>query len=110
MEVILTGEEFLKILTKHYGIKVEGFTIIDADPSPKGKILRQAVSDVLDKSKFMCNIKGLRETYKSMGKYITLSEAKWAVENWQQFIDFVDKTNRLPTSGFGSGEDKGKLY
>ena len=110
MNVTLTGEQFLKILTKHYGTEVNGFSITDADPSPKGKILRQGVDDPLDKSKFMCNIKGLRKIYEGMGKYITLAEAKWAVENWFQFIDFVDRTNRLPQMGFCSGKDKGKLY
>ena len=60
MEVKLTGEEILKILSKHYGVVVEGFTITDADPSPKGKLIRQGVDDPLDKSKLVDNIKGLR--------------------------------------------------
>ncbi len=109
MEAKLTGEEFLKILTKHYGVEVTGFVITDADPSPKGKIIRQAVTEPLDKSRYMFNIKRVREMYESLGKYITLAEAKWAVENWQQYLDFVDKTNRWPKPGFGSGDDKGVL-
>ena len=109
MEVKLSGEQFCKILTQHYRCEVTGFIIADADPSPKGKILRQAVTDPLDKFKSIGNIKGLRETYESLNHHLTLAEARWAVANWNTFIDFIDRTNRLPKPGFGSGESKGIL-
>jgi hypothetical protein len=109
MEVRLSGEQFCKILTQHYKTEVTGFVILDADPSPKGKIIRQAVEEPLDKSRLIVNIKGLRDIYESLKKHITLAEAKWAVENWNTFIDFIDRTNRLPKPGFGSGKNKGIL-
>lgn len=109
MEVKLTGEEFCKILTKHYGIEVDGFVILNADPSPKGKIIRQSIDSPLDKSRLVSNIKRLKRVYEGFGKYLTLAEAKWAIENWERFIDFIDRTNRLPQPGFGSGENKGVL-
>ena len=108
-EVRLTGEEFIAILEKELNGKVSGFVILNPDPSPLGKIVRQAIVAPLDKENFVGNIKSLRETVKSVGKYLMLSEARWAVDHWDEWLQFVDRNNRLPGVGYGSGEDKGKL-
>jgi len=108
-EIKLTGEEFIKILEFYFERKISGFVILNPDPSPMGKIVRQAITHPLDKENFVGNIKSLRETIKSVGKYLMLSEARWAIDNWDQWLQFVDRHNRLPGVGYGSGEDKGKL-
>lgn len=109
MKVSLTGEEFKAILSTHFRCEVTGFTIVDPDPSPLGKLIREAVINPLDKFFFVSNIKLLRKALTMRGETINLLEARWAIENWQEFLRFVDEYNRLPVSGYGSGESKGKL-
>jgi hypothetical protein len=109
MKVRLTSEELLAILSRHLRCEVTGFTIIDPDPSPLGKLLREAVVNPLDKTWFVSNIKLLRKALVIKGEMINLLEARWAIENWPDFLRFVDQYNRLPMSGYGSGESKGKL-
>jgi hypothetical protein len=109
MEVRLTGEEFISILETMLGGKVAGFVITNPDPSPTGKIVRQAITGPLDKTNFVSNIRSLRDTVKTIGKYLTLAEARWAIENWEQWLQFIDRYNRLPAQGYGTGEGKGRL-
>jgi hypothetical protein len=109
MKVSLTGEEFKAILSAFFKHEVTGFTIIDPDPSPLGKLIREAVVNPLDKLNFVGNIKSLRRTLLCKGETINLLEARWAIDNWPDFLRFVDQYNRLPISGYGSGDEKGKL-
>jgi len=108
-EVRLSGEEFIYMLEHHLGHPVSGFVITNPDPSPTGKIMRQAIVNPIDKEHFVGNIKSLRESVKSVGRYLMLADARWALDNWEQWLDFVDRKNRLPTVGYGSGEGKGRL-
>lgn len=108
-EVRLSGEEFIYMLEHHLGHSVSGFVITNPDPSPTGKIMRQAIVHPLDKTNFIDNVKSLRESVKSVGRYLMLADARWALENWEQWLHFVDKYNRLPVGGYGSGDDRGKL-
>ena len=109
MKVKLTGEELKAILSIHFRCEVTDFTLIDPDPSPLGKYLRQSVLDPLDKAFFVGNIKSLRRHTAIKGLTMTLMEGRWAIENWDTFIRFVDQYNRLPAMGYGSGDNKGKL-
>jgi hypothetical protein len=109
IEVRLTGEEFIAILEKELKGKINGFVILDPDPSPTGKIVRQAVVTPLDKTNFVGNIRSLRDTVKTIKRYLTLAEARWAIENWEQWLQFIDRYNRLPSQGYGTGEGKGRL-
>jgi hypothetical protein len=109
MKVSLTGEEFKAILSCHMRCEVTGFTIVDPDPSPLGNLIRGAVVNPLDKSFFVSNLKLLRRALIMRGDMINLLEARWAIENWLDFLRFVDQYNRLPISGYGSGDEKGKL-
>lgn len=109
MKVKLTGEELKAILSTFFRCEVTDFTLIDPDPSPFGKRIRQMVVYPLDKSFFIDNIKSLRKGLVVNGETITLLEGKWAIENWPDFLRFVDQYNRLPISGYGSGDSKGKL-
>ncbi len=108
-EIRLTGEEFLEILRKHFKRNVTGFVILNPDPSPRGKIFRQAVVYPLDKENFIGNIRSLRETVKSVKGYLNLSEARWAVNNWKEWLRFVDTHNRLPKGEYGSEKERGIL-
>lgn len=109
MKVKLTGEELKAILSTHFRCEVTDFTLIDPDPSPLGNLIRSAVVNPLDKSNFVGNIKSLRRSLLVKGETITLLEGRWAIENWPDFLRFVDQYNRLPISGYGSGDSKGKL-
>ncbi len=90
-------------------MEVTDFLIVDPDPSPTGNLFRKSVVNPLDKTNFVGNIKSVRNTAEGIGKHLTLSEARWAVGNWEVWIRFVDEYNRLPISGYGSGEDRDKL-
>lgn len=109
MKIRLTSEEFKAILSKHFNHEVSEFEIVQPDPSPLGKYIRQAVVDPFDKNKFVSNIKSLRAAVMELDKYITLIEGRWAVDNWTTFIRFVDEHNRLPESGYGTGKNLGVL-
>ena len=108
-EIKLTGEEFLEILKKHFNCEVSGFVILNPDPSPLGKKVRQAVVHPIDKENFVGNIRSLRSTAKENHGYLTLSKARWAVDNWDEWLRFIDTHNRWPRGEYGCGEDKGIL-
>ena len=55
-EVRLSGEEFIYMLEHHLGHPVSGFVITNPDPSPTGKIMRQAIVNPIDKEHFVGNI------------------------------------------------------
>ena len=108
-EVRLSGEEFIYMLEHHLGHPVSGFVITNPDPSPTGKLMRQAVIHPLDKTNFLVNMKSLRASVKSVDRYLMLADARWALENWDEWLQFVDRYNRLPVCGYGSGDIRGKL-
>lgn len=90
-------------------MEVTDFEIVPPDPSPLGKYLRQAVREPLDKIYFVGNIKSLRVMVNELGKGISLCDARWAIEHWPQWIQFIDQFNRLPENGYGTKEGNGKL-
>lgn len=109
MKVKLTGEELKAILSSFFKCEVTDFTLIDPDPSPLGKFLRERITRPLDKTWFVTNIKVLRKIMEVRGDTMNLTDARWAIENWPEFLRFIDQYNRVPFSGYGSSNSKGKL-
>lgn len=109
MKLTVTREQIRAALEKLYKTDVEDFTIIPAAPSAVGLRCRSVVTRPGLKETSVPNIKRLRSLSEVLHQEMTLMEGKWAVDNWDTFIAFVDEYNRLPLSGYGSGEDRGIL-
>lgn len=109
MKCALRREEILQILSAHFRSEVEDFIIVPSTPSSLGLRLRNKVNNAAQKSYLVSNVRLLREVATDIGKHITVMEGKWAIENWDRFLEFIDEYNRLPLSGFASGDQKGIL-
>jgi hypothetical protein len=68
--------------------------------------LLNAVGYVIPSHEKIAKIKALRQwsmdnpNLNSNKETMGLADAKCAVENWNEFLDFVEKNNRLPKPGF----------
>jgi hypothetical protein len=109
VKLTVTREEIRVALEKLYRLPVEDFTIIPSRPSVTGLRCREVVILPGERAAKVPNIKALRELSNKFHPQMTLMEGKWAVENWEKFIAFVDEFNRLPLGGYGSGDEKGIL-
>jgi predicted RecB family endonuclease len=105
INVTLTKQELLEILTAHFGHTVEDATVI-VEPTI-AQIIRNAVTQLDYKiSQKIAAIKALRQLAvdnKWTENVIGLGDAKWAIENFTAFIDFVEKNHRLPKPGYSEG-------
>lgn len=109
MKVTIRKEEIKAVLSAYFRMDVDEFTIAPAEPSGLGKRCRAAMNRPLDLSFKIGNIKMLRDISVAIGKPLTLQEGKWALEHWLEWISFIDEYNRLPISGYGSGDGMGIL-
>lgn len=100
MKIALTKPELLKILSKHFGEDITDLTITKG--SNFHMILMEKLSKIIcipvapamvfPPDKKIPAIKALREVVPGTG----LAEAKWAIENWNEWIAFVAKHGRAP--------------
>lgn len=109
VKLVVTREEIRTALEKLYRRPIEDFTIIPSSPSSLGRRVRSVVCRPELKETKVQNIKALRDLSSRLQKPTSLMEGKWALENWIQFLAFVDEFNRFPVAGYGSGDDKGIL-
>jgi len=109
MIVAVHREEIIGLLSKHLGRAVKDFVITSDSQSVIGKACRAAVHNALNLEFKISNIKALRNVATMIGTPLTLQEGKYALENWIKWISFVDDHNRMPKSGYGTGEGYGKL-
>ncbi len=109
MKLTVTREQIRAALEKMFKTEIEDFTIIPSKPSAIGMRCRNVVWRPGDGDTKVGNIKSIRDLSKDLNKTMTLMEGKWALENWDKFLSFVDEYNRLPLGGYGSGDDKGVL-
>ena len=105
IKVTLTKPELLEILSSHFG-----HTVIDADietvPSI-AKLIRDVVTQfAYQTTQKIAAIKALRQLAMD-NKWVEVTtgfgDAKWAIENFTAFIDFVEKNHRLPKPGYSEG-------
>ena len=105
IKVSLTKTELLDILSSHFGHTVEDAEI-ETLPSI-ARIIRDAVTQfAYQTTQKIAAIKALRQLAvdnKWVEVTIGLGDAKWAVENFNAFIDFVEKNHRLPKPGYSEG-------
>ncbi len=101
MNVTLSKEELLSILSKQFGYNVTKY-VISKSPDPEAletKVLeglKPLVKNQVNYLELRANrisaIKKLREIVCDLG----LAEAMWAIDNWEKWIAFVKKNNRTP--------------
>lgn len=81
---------------------VDRVIILSSPPSALGTTLRNLIAGPLDKTRLIVNIKTLRNWAADNKARLTLQDGKWALENWHEFLEFVDEFNRLPIAGFAT--------
>lgn len=105
MKIHATHEEICQMLSRAVGSPVESFSIRKGD----NKLVNQckaAVESVDYKGNGkIAAIKALRAVFPIHGDQfrtssLGLAEAKYAVENWEKWIAFVKKNNRIPVEGY----------
>lgn len=109
MRCAVNREELRAILSKHFNMEVEDFVIVPAKPSPMGQCIRGVLTNPVKGGAMVPNIRALRSMCAELKHPINIPDARWAIENFDRYIEFVDVYNRLPESGFGFGDAKGLL-
>ena len=103
MKVILTKTELETVMTRIMGIPVEEVIIEDAEKPTKNLV--EILTNAVEKFRFTSDqkilaIKSLREAAQSTGRFLGLADAKYAVDNWGEFIAFVRKYETIPSDDF----------
>jgi hypothetical protein len=102
LRLTLTYSELLGLLSNQLGTTIDEVNIIvSAD-------LVNKLKGAVEKYRFTSDqkimaIKELREATREGESIMRLADAKWAVENWGDFISFVSKNARLPKEDYYYG-------
>jgi ribosomal protein L7/L12 len=102
MKIELTKSQLLAILSQHFNVTVDEVTICD---STMADLLQREITQfyyaTTQKIQAIKHLRQLSIDQKWLnGEIMGLADAKWAVENFPCFIDFVRKNNRLPQAGY----------
>ena len=105
MKISLTKKELLSILTQHFGQDVSECVIVKG-PSALSSYLERRMTEKFGKPRFEPGrkieaIKYLREIIHDQSKEtLGLADAKWACENWNRWIVFIQTFKRMPVIKF----------
>jgi hypothetical protein len=111
MTITLTNAEALKILTNYWQnqlkLDIPPVVNIGATRDDLAQQLSRAVGLIRTDNKIQC-IRNLRTAVQNIPELnypgsLGLSDSKWAVENWSQFVSFVASQGRLPKDGYNNG-------
>jgi len=114
MTITLTNAEALEILTTYWQnqlkLDIPPVIVIAANRDDLARQLTQAVAavgDIRADNKIQC-IKNLRTAVQQIPELacpviLAVGDARWAVENWPQFVSFVSSQGRLPREGYSNG-------
>jgi hypothetical protein len=105
MKIEITKQALLKFLSEHMGTEVTELVVVSG--VTMADMIREAIGGLDYKfSQKIMAIKALRQLAvdeKWVEVTIGLGDAKWAVENFNEFIAFIEKNNRLPKPGYSEG-------
>ena len=105
MKIEITKADLLKFLSKRMGMEVTDVVVVSG--VTMADMIREAIGGLDYKfSQKIMAIKALRQLAvdnKWVEVTIGLGDAKWAIENFTAFIDFVEKNHRLPKPGYSEG-------
>lgn len=107
MKIAVTKPELLQILSAHFNQDVTECTITKPIAILAKRIeaalctklgLKRVTQTALSGSSKIPAIKIIREVIanNNNNNYPGLAETKWAVENWERWIEFVRQNDRLP--------------
>ena len=104
--ISISKPELLTILSSHYGFTVVNVEVVQ--PSTMAMEIRKTVEQFDYRgSQKISAIKAIRQLGIDQkwndGIVIGLADAKWAIENFVEFISFVETNDRLPDSGYSDG-------
>jgi hypothetical protein len=111
MTITLTNAEALEILTAYWQdrmkLDIPPVVTIGATRNDLAQQLNQFVGVIRADNKIQ-SIKNLRTAVQSIPELacpviLGLADSKWAVENWDRFVNFVASQGRLPKDGYSSG-------
>lgn len=104
MKIHATHEEICQMLSRAVGSPVESFKVKKTGNSQLVNHCVKAVESVDYKgSGKIAAIKALRELFRDKVTGATslgLAEAKYAVENWEKWLNFVKQNGRIPADGY----------
>ena len=97
-KISISQTELLDTLSRAYGFKVDEVLITTEKTESLADKLSVIIKEFPDyrATQKIAAIKRLLELKRDSSEYMPLANAKWAVENWEKFINFVRKENRLP--------------
>lgn len=101
MKISISKTELLKLLTEHFNFSVTDVSINKEPSTLAQNILREMEKELGDSNvtkpdRKILAIKAIRTILSNRGTFMRLAEAKWVIENWHQWIEFVKKYNRIP--------------
>ena len=109
MKISITKEEIKAILSAHFGVRVENFDIVESEPLKLVDKIKEAITSPLDKLQKSVNIGKLMILSEKLKQPMIYSDAKWAIDNWPEWIAFVDRYNFIPISGYYNPGRLGQL-
>ena len=105
MKIEITKQDLLRFLSKRMGMEVTDVVVVSG--VRMADMIRKAIGGLDYKfSQKIMAIKALRQLAtdeKWVEVTIGLADAKWAVENFNDFIAFVEKNDRLPEPYYSNG-------
>ena len=108
MKISVTKRELQSILSGYFKTNVTEVEVYEPS-SELLNLLKAKIGVSISLAQKIPSIKSLRELCSNpqvvgvVGYSLGLAEAKWAVENWSQFLGFVESTGRIPTIGYNTG-------
>lgn len=109
MNCAVTREEIRVILEQHLRMPVGDFVIVPSKPSAMGNCVRLAINHPDAAMGKYGKVRALRQICAELKKPLTLPDSRWALENWERFIEFIDTYNRLPERGWSQSDPPGYL-
>lgn len=109
MKLKITKSEAIILIRRALNLPVDCVVTIvrDTNPLPKKRSMNRMLVDKIDKLRYSTDqkleaIKTFRETVPS-----TLTEAKWAIENWHVVRTWLITNRRLPVLQYFSSDSNG---
>lgn len=104
MKIEITKTELLPILSHFFNLNITDVSLIEVNMVA---IIRKTIEQFrYDAHEKIAAIKALRqlvEDNKWHNSRMSLSDAKWTVEHFDAFINFVKTHGRLPIDGYNCG-------
>jgi len=106
MRIILTKTEAITALKIYYHANygAEAEILIEEEVYSIGRIISAVEALRYEKDQKIAAIKAMRQVIYDLNMpHMGLSDAKWAVEHWEEFKRFLLSQSKLPQEGYYNG-------